>query len=79
MSCSLYNCAICNCTLDIRDRQIMICTFNKGPESVCMGCENKIKEYCDANGGSMTLEDYEKLNENDIFSKLKEARKKGAL
>lgn len=23
MSCSSYNCAICNCELDIRDRQIM--------------------------------------------------------
>lgn len=77
MSCASYNCAICNCKLDIRDRQIMICTFDKGIESVCMRCEGKVKEYCSANGGSMTLEDYEKLNESGNLDLLRKLCKKG--
>ena len=71
MSCAVYNCAICNRKLDITSKQIMICTFDKGPESICMGCENKLKEYISANGGRMTLEDYNKLNETSILETLR--------
>ena len=66
-----FHCAICGCELRVTDRQLTICTLYSGIESVCMSCEDKIKEYASKKGGLMSIEEYNKLRETGIFEQLK--------
>lgn len=62
-----YHCAICGCELRVTDRQLTICTLRSGIESVCMSCENKIKEYSSRKDDLMSIEEYYKLREMGVL------------
>lgn len=50
-----YPCAVCGKELDFKTTQFTVCTKEKGIESVCVDCEDKIKDYIEDNGGAADI------------------------